>query len=175
MTRRVARVRAGLACVVAAALTAALPLIAGGAAARPQITLAALAFGALAVGLGGWAPGVTVAAAALAAEYGLRLHERTAVDALVIVEATMIFATVELGLRALEARSLARPEPAVRRAAGIGFAAMLVGAAACAFVVLVLGNQPLPAPTAGLALGLAAAAGVVLAAERVRRSVTRSG
>ncbi|HEX4489657.1 MAG TPA: hypothetical protein VH914_00475 [Acidimicrobiia bacterium] len=172
--RRAARLRATTACLVVAIGAGGLPLVAGGAPVRPQLTLAALALAALGVGLTGWSPGVTVAAIAFAAEYGLRLHERDAVDALVAAEAVLLFATVELGLRALEARSFARREPAVRKAAIVGFAGLLVGAGASAFVVLLLGNQPLPAPTAGLALGLVATVGVVVAAEVVRRRVSRS-
>ena len=170
-SRRARRARASAAAGAAALATAALPLVAGGVPVRPQLTLAAAAFVALGVGLAGWAPGITVAAITLAAEYGLRLHERHAVDALVLAEAVLLFATVELGLRALEARSFARPDREVHRLATFGFAALLAGAAASAFVVLLLGRRPLPAPTAGLALGLAATTGVVAAAAGVFRRI----
>jgi hypothetical protein len=171
--RRAARLRAITACLVVAIGAGMLPLLAGGVPVRPQVTLGVVALAALGVALTGWSPGVTVAAIAFAAEYGLRLHERDAVDALVIAEAVLLFATVELGLRALEARSFARREPAVRKSAFFGFAGLLVGAGASAFVVLLLGNEPVPAPTAGLALGLAATVGVVGAADLVRRRVSR--
>jgi hypothetical protein len=175
MSRRASRAVATTACLVAAVVTAAVPLVAGGAPVRPQLTLALAGFVVLLLGLAGWAPGITLAALALATEYALRLHERRAIDGLVVIEAAVLFATVELGQRALEARSYARPEPEVRRAALGRLALMITGACACAFVVLVLGSRKLPAPTAGLALGLAAAAGVIVAAELVRRSVTRPG
>ena len=48
---------------------------------------------------------------------------------------------------------------------------MLAAAALCAFVVLALGTRRLPAPTAGLALGLSAAATVLSTAELLRRRV----
>jgi hypothetical protein len=169
--RRAARVRATIACVVAAIGAAVLPLVAGGVPVRPQVTLAVAALAALSAGLAGWSPGITVAGVALAAEYLLRLHDRNAVDALVLAEAVLLFATVELGLRALEARSFARREPAVRRGAALSLAGAIAGAAVSAFVVLVLGSRPLPAPTVGLALGLAATAGVVVAADLVRRRI----
>jgi hypothetical protein len=170
--RRAARVRTNVACVAAALAAAAVPLIAGGVPVRPQLTLAAAAAVALAAGLAGWAPGITLAAIALAGEYGLRLHERHAVDAVVLAEAVLLFATVELGLRALEARSYARREPAVKRAAALSLTGLLAGAGGSAFFVLLLGSRSLPAPTAGLALGLAAATGVVVTANLVWRRVT---
>jgi hypothetical protein len=50
---------------------------------------------------------------------------------------------------------------------------MLAGAMVSAFVVLVVGSRELPAPTAGLALGLTAAAALLVTAERLRRRATR--
>jgi hypothetical protein len=154
--------------------TAALPLVAGGAPAQPQVLLAVAATVALLAALAGWPTGFTVAAIALAAEYSLRLTNLHGLDGLAVVEAVALFATVELGLRALDARSIARPEARVRRAASWRLAAMLAGAAASAFVVLALGSRRLPAPTVGLALGLTAAAALLVAAELLRRHVTRA-
>ena len=173
-TRRVARARATVAAVVVAIATAAIPLVAGGAPVRPQLSLAVVATAMLLAGLAGWAPGLTVAALALGVEYALRLRAHHGIDALAIVEAVALFATVEAGMRALDARSVARPEPAVRAAARRQLVAMIAGAGGAAATVLVLGSRRLPAPTAALAVGLAAAASVLVAAELVRRTVTRA-
>jgi hypothetical protein len=128
---------------------------------------------ALIGGLAGWAPGFTIAAIALGSEYAVRLSDRHGLDGVAIIEAVALFATVELGMRSLDARSIARPEPVVRHAASWRFAAMLAGATTSAFVVLTLGSRTLPAPTAGLALGLTAAVAVLVAAELLRRRATR--
>jgi hypothetical protein len=163
--------------VVIALATAVVPLVAGGAPVRPQVILALLAMVAVAAALAGWVPGFTLCAVALGTEYALRLvgpHGVTSIDAISVVESVGVFATVELGLRALDARSLARREPRVREADGWQFAYMLSAATAVAFLVLVLGTRELPAPTAGLALGLAAAATLMATAELLRRRVTRT-
>jgi hypothetical protein len=155
-------------------VAAAVPLTAGGAPARGQLLLAAPAVVALLAALLGWTPGFTIAGIAIGAEYAWRLAPRHRLDALAVVEAVALFATIELGLRSLEARTRARPEPAVRRAAWWTLVAMLGGAGTSAFVVLALGSRRLPAPTAGLALGLAAAAAVLFAAELLRRQAMRT-
>ena len=164
-----ARVRAIAASLATGLATAALPLVAGSAPVRPQLLLAGTAITALVVAQAGWAPGITLAAAALGAEYALRLGDRHDLDGLVILEAVALFATVELGLRALEARSIARPDPEVKQAATIRLLVMVAGAAGSAFVVLAAGSRRLPAPSAGLALGLAAAVTLLLAVELLRR------
>jgi hypothetical protein len=84
-----------------------------------------------------------------------------------------LFAMVEIGLRSLEARTIARPEARVRRAASWRLAAMIAGAGGSALIVLAVGSRRLPAPTAGLALGLAAATALLVSAELLRRRVTR--
>ena len=84
---------------------------------RPQLLLAGAAMAALLGGLAGWAPAFTLAAIALGGEYSIRLHGRHGLDGVAIIEAVALLATVELGLRSLEARSIARPEPRVREAA----------------------------------------------------------
>ena len=154
--------------------TAFVPIAAGGAPVHPQLVLSGLALTALLGALAGWAPGFTLAAIALGTEYALRLRGRTDLDGVAIIEATALFATVELGLRSLEARSIARPDPAVRRAATWRLTAMLAGAAVSALVVIGVGSRQLPAPTAALAFGLAAAAALITAAELVRRRATRA-
>jgi hypothetical protein len=174
MSRRRARVRAAGASIVAGLVAAALPMAAGGAPVRGQLLLAAPGVVALLGALLGWTPGFTIAGIALGAEYAWRLAPRHRLDALAVVEAVVLFATIEMGLRSLEARTRARPEPAVRRAATWRLVAMLGGAGMAAFVVLALGSRRLPAPTEGLALGLAAAATVLGAAELLRRQVTRA-
>jgi hypothetical protein len=136
---------------------------------RPQLLLSAAATLVLIAALGGWAPGFTVAAIALGMEYALRLTHRHRLDGVGVVEAVALFATVEIGLRSLDARSIAQPDPRVRRAASGRLAAMLGGAAVSAFVVLAIGSRRLPAPTAALALGLAAAAALLTSAELLRR------
>ena len=128
---------------------------------------------ALLVGLAGRAPGFTLAAIALGAEYSIRLSGHDGLDGLAILEAVALFATVELGLRALDARSIARRDAEVRRSSALRFTAMVVGAAATAFVVLAVGSRTLPAPTAALALGLAAAVALLVSAEGLRRRATR--
>jgi hypothetical protein len=171
-----ARVAASSACIAAAVVTAAIPPVAGGAPVRPQLLLAAAAIVGLGIGLCGWTPGFTVGALALGTEYALRLageHGAAHIDGLAIVEAVALFATVELGLRALDARTIALRDPRVRRAAWLRLAAMLAVAAVSAFVVLAAGSRRLPAPTAGLALGLASAAALLTAAELLRRRVSR--
>lgn len=173
--RRRARAWAAAACIAAGAATAALPIAAGGAPVRPQLLLSAAATVALAAALAGWAAGFTIAAIALGTEYALRLAHRPRIDALAVVEAVALFATVEIGLRSLDARSIARPDPRVRRAALWRLAAMLAGAAVSAFVVLALGSRRLPAPTAALALGLAAAAALLTSAELLRRRAVLVG
>jgi len=168
-----ARTRAIAASLATGLATAALPVLAGGAPVRPQLLLAGAAITALVVALAGWTPGFTFAAVALGAEYVLRLSDRHDLDGLVILEAVALFATVELGLRALEARSIARRDASVRRAATMRLLAMLAGAALSAFVVLAVGSRELPAPTAALALGLAAAVALLLVTELLRRRATR--
>jgi hypothetical protein len=168
-----ARVRASTASLTTGLATAAVPLLAGGAPARPQLVLAGAAIMALVVALAGWAPGFTLAAIALGGEYAVRLNDRHDLDGLVIVEAVALLATVELGLRALEARSLARRDTDVRRAATVRLVAMIAGAAVSATVVLAVGSRQLPAPSAMLAVGLAAAVMLLIAAESLRRRVTR--
>ena len=174
-SRRRRRMLANAAGIVAALLTAAIPIVAGGAPVRPQLALAGVAIVALFAALAGWEPGFAIGAIALGTEYALRLtgsNGLSSIDGIAVIESVALFATVELGLRALDARSLARPEARVRRTAAVRLAAMLAGAAAAAFVVLALGTHRLPAPTAGLALGLAAAAALLSAAEVLRRRVT---
>jgi hypothetical protein len=171
-----ARVVASGACILAAIVSAAIPLAAGGVPVRPQLLLALAAAVALGIGLIGWPPGFTIAALALGTEYALRLagkHAVADIDGIAILEAVALFATVELGLRALDARSIAHREPRVRQAAWWRLAAMLVGAAVSAFLVLASGSRELPAPTAGLAIGLASAAVLLTVAELLRRRVTR--
>ena len=124
-------------------------------------------------GLAGWAPGLTLAAIALGGEYSLRLSGRHGLDGVAIVEAVALFATVELGMRSLDARSIARRDAVVRRSASWRLTAMLAGATASAFVVLAVGSRRLPAPTSAPALGLAAAAALLLSAELLRRRATR--
>ena len=55
------------------------------------------------------------------------------------------------------------------RALARNLLAAIAVAAIASVAVLVLSGQNLPAPTAGLALGLAAATAVVFAADRLRR------
>ena len=101
---------------------------------------------ALLVGLAGWAPAFTLAAIALGTEYSIRLSGHDGLDGLAILEAVALFATVELGLRALDARSIACRDAEVRRSSALRFAAMVAGAAVTAFVVLAVGSRTLPAP-----------------------------
>jgi hypothetical protein len=138
--------------------------------------LAATAMVALLLALIGWTPAFAPAAIAAGSEYSLRLvsrHGSNRLDAVAVLEAVALFAMVEIGLRSLDARTIARPERAVRTAALLRLAAMLAGAAVAAFVVLAVGSRQLPAPTAGLALGLAAATALVASAELLRRRGTR--
>jgi hypothetical protein len=172
--RRRARAWTAAACVATGLATAALPVAAGGAPVHPQLLLCAAAAVALTAALAGWAPGFSIAAIALVTEYALRLAHHRGLDALAVVEAVALFATVEIGLRSLDARTIARPDPRVRRAAMWRLAAMLAGAAVSAFVVLALGSRRLPAPTAALALGLAAAATLLTSAELLRRRAVRT-
>ena len=175
VARRASRVVATTATVAVALATAAVPVVAGGAPVRPQVALSLLAMGALAAALSGWVPGFAIAAVALGTEYALRLvgpHGVASIDAIAVLESVGVFATVELGLRALDARSLARRERRVREAEGWRFTLMLGGAAGMAILVLELGSRRLPAPTAGLALGLAAAAALMATAELLRRRAT---
>jgi hypothetical protein len=153
---------------------AAIPIVAGGPPRQPQLLLSLAAMAALVSALVGWAPGFTIAAIALGTEYALRLATHHGLDGLAVVESVTLFATMELGLRSLEARSIARPEPRVLWAASWRLVALLVGAAAAAFVVLVLASRRLPAPTTGLAFGLAAAVALLTAAELLRRRVSRA-
>ena len=176
-SRRATRGRAAGASVVAGLVAGALPTISGGAEVHAQLLLAGAGMVALCVALLGRAPAFTAAAIAFGGDYALRLTARQRLDkldALAVAEAVAIFATVELGLRSLDARTVAPPERRVRRSAWWRLIAMLVGAGASAFVVLALGSRRLPAPTVGLALGLAAATTVLVAAEVLRRRVTRS-
>ncbi len=172
--RRRARTRAIAASLATGLATAALPVLGGGAPVRPQLLLASAAIVALVVALAGWSPGFTLAAVALGGEYTLRLNDHHDLDGVVILEAVALLATVELGLRALEARSLARRDPDVRRAATMRLFAMTAGAGVSAFVVLAVGSRQLPAPNAALALGLAAAVALLVAAELLRRRATRA-
>jgi hypothetical protein len=175
-SRRRARGQAAGACVIAAAAAAGVPMIAGGAPLHAQTLLAGVGFVALLAALSGRATGFTIAALAFAGEYSLRLasrHGAHRLDALAVLEAVALFATVELGLRSLEARSIARPERPVRWAAMARFTATTAGAGAAAFIVLALGGRRLPAPTVGLALGLGAAAALLFSANRLRRGVAR--
>jgi hypothetical protein len=169
-----ARTIAIAACFTTGLATAAIPLVAGGAPARPQLLLAGAAMLALGVGLIGWAPALTFAAVALGAEYSLRLGDRHNLDGLVILEAVALLTTVELGLRALEARSIARRDPVVRRNATMRMVAMVSGAALSAFVVLTVGSRELPAPNAALAVGLGAAVTLLVGTELLRRRATRT-
>ena len=171
--RRRTRRRAFAASVTTTVATAALPVVVGGAPVRPQLVLAGVAMTALLGGLAGWAPGITLAAIALGGEYSIRLSGHDGLDGVAIIEAVALFATVELGLRSLDARSIARRDAVVRRSAAWRLAAMLAAATASAFVVLALGSRTLPAPTAALALGLAAAAALLVSAELLRRRATR--
>jgi hypothetical protein len=173
-SRRRRRVVATTAAGFATVVSAAIPMLAGGVPVRVDLTFAAAGAIAMTIGLCGWATGFTAAALALGAEYAVRLPKHARIDGFAVIEAVTIFATVELGLRALEARSIARPEPAVRRSSVLQLAAMLAGAAACAFVVLVAGSRDVPAPTAGLAVGLVAASVLLTAAELLRRRSTRA-
>jgi hypothetical protein len=163
-----------IACVATSLATAAIPIVAGGVSVRPQLALAAAAILVLAVALAGWAPGFTLATIALGAEYALRLRGRNEVDSVAIVEAVALFATVELGLRARDARSIAVPDADVRRRGWWRLVAMLAGAAVSAFVVVAVGARRLPAPSAAHAFGLAAAAALLTAAEWLRRRATRA-
>jgi hypothetical protein len=175
--RRRARNQAAVASALLGLAAAGLPMIAGGAPVHAQALLAGAGLVALVTALLGRAPGFTLAALAFAGEYSLRLVSHRTVDrldGLAVLEAVALFATVELGLRSLEARTIARPEAAVRRTARLRLAALIVGAAASAFFVLAAGSRRLPAPTAGLALGLTAAAALLLSAEGLRRRVPRS-
>ena len=174
--RRRARRHAAVASVLLGLAAAGLPMIAGGAAVHAQALLAGAGLVALVAALLGRAPGFTLAALAFAGEYSIRLATHSSsdrLDGLAVLEAVALFATVELGLRSLDARTIARPEPAVRRAAVLRFAALIAGAAASAFIVLAAGSRRLPAPTAGVALGLAAAAALLFCAEVLRRRVAR--
>jgi hypothetical protein len=175
-SRRRARAQAAAASVVAAVAAAGIPMIAGGAPVHAQAVLAGAGIVVLLAALAGWAPGFALAALAFAGEYSLRLVSRHGVDRLdgvAVLEAVALFTTVELGLRALDARTIAKPERAVRIAASFRLLGMGAGAAVSAFVVLAAGSRRLPAPTAGFALGLAAAAALLVSAERLRRRVTR--
>jgi hypothetical protein len=177
-SRRRARAQAGVASAIVGLAAAGVPMIAGGAPVHAQLLLAGVGFVALLAALVfGWAPGLTLAALAFAGEYALRLatrHGGDRLDSVAVIEAVVLFTTVELGFRSLDARTVARPERAVRVAASLRLLATIAGAAASAFVVLAVGSRRLPAPTAGLALGLAAAAALLLSAERLRRRVTRN-
>ncbi len=175
-SRRRARSQASAACVIVGVATGAVPLVAGGAPVHPQVLLAGAGIVALIAGLFGWATGFAFAALAFAGEYSLRLvslNRGNRLDGWAVLEAVALFATVELGLRSLEARTVARAERRVRRASLGRFVAMVAGAAVAAFIVLALGGRRLPAPTTGLALGLAAAAALLLSADRLRRGATR--
>lgn len=169
-----ARVIAVTATLASGLATAAIPLVTGGAPVRPQLLLAGVATVALCIGLLGWAPGLTLAAIALGAQYSLRLHDRHDLDGLVVLEAVALLVTVELGLRALEARSIARRDAIVKRTATMRLLAMVSGAALSAFVVLVVGSRELPAPNAALAVGLAAAVTLLVGTELLRRRATRA-
>lgn len=171
--RRRARGRVFAASIATGLATASLPIAAGGAPVRPQLLLAGVAMTALLVGLAGWAPGFTLAAIALGAEYSIRLSGHDGLDGVAILEAVALFATVELGLRSLDARSIARRDADVRRSSAWRLTAMLAGAAAAAFVVLAVGSRRLPVPTAALAVGLAAAVALLVSAELLRRRATR--
>jgi hypothetical protein len=174
-SRRRARSRAAGASVVIGVATGALPMIAGGPPLRAQLLLAAVGIAALLLALLGRTSGFVVAAIALAAEYSLRLispHGPQGLDGLAVIEAVALFATIELGLQSLDARTIAPSEPNVRRAASRRLAAMLTGSGASAFVVLAIGSRELPAPTIGLALGLAAATALLVSAELLRRRNT---
>jgi hypothetical protein len=176
-TRRRARLQAAGASLIVGLAAAGIPMIAGGAPVHAQAVLAGAGIVALLVALFDRAPGFTFAALAFAGEYSLRLVSRHGLDRLdgvAVLEAVALFTTVELGLRSLDARTIARPERAVRRAASWRLLVMIAGAAASAFVVLAAGSRRLPAPTAGLALGLAAAAALLLSADRLRRRGTRA-
>jgi hypothetical protein len=175
-SRRRARAQISTACVIVGIGAGSVPIVAGGAPVHPQLLLAGAAIVALAAGLFGWAPGFTFAALALAGEYSLRLvslDRGNRIDGWAVVEAVVVSATVELGLRALEARTIARAERRVRRSALLRLVAMVAGAGFSAFAVLAVGGRRLPAPTTGLALGLAAAAALLLSADRLRRRATR--
>jgi hypothetical protein len=176
-TRRRARGQAAGASLIVGLAAAGIPMIAGGAPVHAQAVLAGAGVVALLVALLGRAPGFTFAALAFAGEYSLRLASRHGLDRLdgvAVLEAVALFTTVELGLRSLDARTIAKPERAVRRAASWRLLGLIAGAAASAFAVLAAGSRRLPAPTAGLALGLAAAAALLLSADRLRRRVTRA-
>jgi hypothetical protein len=173
--RRRSRTWAAGACVGTSLATAAIPIVAGGVTVRPQLALAAAALVALAGASVGWVPGFTLAAVALGAEYALRLRGRHDIDSVAIVEAVGIFATVELGLRARDARSIAVADPAVRRHGWWRLLVMLLGAAVSASVVVAVGARRLPAPTAALAFGLGAAAALLTSAEWLRRRAARAG
>jgi hypothetical protein len=173
-SRRRSRGQAAGASLVACLLAAGLPIVAGGAPVRAQLLLAIPGVIALVGALLGWTPGFTIAAISLGTEYALRLGSRHRLDGLAVVEAVVLFAAVEIGLRSLDARTVALPERHVRQAAAWRLIAMLSGAAVSSSVVLALGTRRLPAPTAGLALGLAAAATVLVAAELLRRRATSS-
>ena len=167
-----ARARAAAASVVVGLITAALPMIVGGVPVRAQLLLALAGIGALVAAVTGWMSGFTLAALTLGSEYALRLANRRGLDGWAVVEAGMLFAMVELGMRSLDARSIARPEPELRRAATLRLVVMLAAAVLSATVVIALGSRQLPAPTAGLALGLAAATTLLGAADLLRRRVT---
>jgi hypothetical protein len=171
-----ARIQAAVASLVAGAVATALPIIAGGAPVRAQAALGGAAMVALLLALIGWTPAFALAAIAAGSEYSFRLisrHGPDRLDPVAVLEAVALFAMVEIGLRSRDARTIARPERAVRTAALWQLAATLAGAAVAAFVVLAVGSRQLPAPTAGLALGLAAATALVASAELLRRRVTR--
>jgi hypothetical protein len=175
-SRRRARGQAAGASLIVGLAAAGIPMVAGGAPVHAEAVLAGAGIVALLAALLGRAPGFTFAALALAGEYSLRLVSRHGLDRLdgvAVLEAVALFTTVELGLRSLDARTIARPERAVRRAASWRLVGMVAGAGASAFVVLAVGSRRLPAPTAGLALGLAAAAALLLSADLLRRRATR--
>jgi len=175
--RRRALAQTSAACVIVGIGAGGVPIVAGGAPVHPQLLLAGAGMVALVAGLFGWAGGFTLAALALAGEYSLRLvslNRGDRLDGWAVLEAVVLFATVELGLRALEARTIARAERRVRRAALLRLVAIVSGAAVSAFIVLALGGRRLPAPTTGLALGLAAASALLLSADRLRRGATRA-
>ena len=90
-----------------------------------------------------------------------------------MLEAVALFATVELGLRSLDARDGRGPDVTCAGPRRWRLLAMVAGAAVSAFVALAVGSRRLPAPTAGLALGLAAAASLLLLGRgALRRRVT---
>ena len=173
MTRRHAAY--GTAAGVVAFVTAATPLVAGGAPAGAQIAIGAVALVATALAVAGVADAFFVAAGlAFGAQYALRLPHRNGIDAVALVEAVLVFVTIETALTAREARSIARRDAAVRRAFTTRAVGLLLTALVAAFVVLALGGRRAPAPTAGLAMGLAAVVLLLAAADRLRRRATSS-